>query len=99
MPIGPGLPTIAFNATSLLTVPSQSGVYAICNAQGGYIYFGESNDLQRRLTEHLNDTTHAMHKHGAVSFAFDVVPGELQRVLRQNELILAHNPVCNQMLG
>ena len=44
MAIGPGHPTISFNAFSVaLSAPAQSGVYAICNASGAYIYFGESN--------------------------------------------------------
>ena len=91
---------LTFDAlTVTLGAPAQSGVYAICNAQGGYVYFGESNDIQRRLTEHLNDRTHCMHRNGAASFAFELVGTALARMFRQNELIRLYPTPCNQMLG
>ena len=100
MAIGLGNPTFSFTALGVtLNAPSASGVYAICDDGGGYIYFGESNDIRRRLTEHLNDRTHSMHRNGAASFAFDLVADNLERVIRQNELIRVHQPRCNQMLG
>lgn len=35
----------------------------------------------------------------ACAFAFDVVASAIERVLRQNRLIHAHRPPCNQMMG
>lgn len=81
-----------------LNAPNASGVYAIYN-QNRYVYFGESNDIQRRLLEHLNDRQHAMHVHGAVSFAFDLVATEAGRKARQNQLIAGCPTPCNQMFG
>ena len=51
MAIRIGDPVIPFDAFSVaLFAPALSGVYAICNAQATYVYFGESNDIQRRLS-------------------------------------------------
>ena len=57
MAIVPGQPMDGqFNAYGIaLSAPAASAVYAICGAQGTYLYFGESNNIQCRLTEHLND--------------------------------------------
>jgi excinuclease UvrABC nuclease subunit len=98
MAIGPGRSGFQFNAAGVLYAPHVPGVYAIFNAQR-YVFFGESNDLQRRLAEHLNDRTHAMHRYGAASFSFELINDPAQRLLRQNQLIQAHPTPCNQRLG
>jgi hypothetical protein len=55
MAFGPGLPGMGFSQQDIVaSATAASGVYAIYNAQRS-IYFGESNDIQRRLLEHLND--------------------------------------------
>lgn len=99
MPIAVGQPTFAFTEASIKNnAPSASGVYALCNQDGVYLYFGETNDLQRRLLEHLNETGTCIKRQGAANFAFDFVSAQT-RVKRQNELILAYRTPCNQMLG
>src|SRR5215510_13923816 len=97
MAVGPGQPTNAFSATRVALAQALSGVYAICNSQGQYLYFGETNDIQRRLSQHLSDVGHCMHRYGASSYAFDLVSDATARLRRQNELIAAHLPACNQM--
>ena len=82
-----------------LYAPAKSGTYAICDGNGVYIYFGESKDVQRRLSEHLNDPYDLIHVYGAVSFTYELYETELERVLRQNALILAFPTPCNQRLG
>jgi len=100
MAIALGEPTIPLTTLGIaIFAPAASGVYAICDANNAYVYFGESNDIQRRLTEHLNDATHCIHRHGAASFTFDLVDGAFARILRQNELIAAYRTPCNQMMG
>jgi excinuclease UvrABC nuclease subunit len=99
MPIDPGSPTTAFTQIGIGFAPSQSGVYAICNGQGQYIYFGESNDIQRRLAEHLADANHAMHQNGAAFFCWEVNVTAAGRVARQNALIAAYATPCNQRMG
>ena len=97
MPIGDGHPTHPFSTLGIAVfAPARSGVYVICNQQGQCVYVGQSNDIQRRLSEHLNDTTHTMHAHGGVSFAYDLVDGDLARTLRERTLILTLNPPCNE---
>lgn len=100
MAIQPGDPAFGFQILSiLLHAPTSGGVYAICDAQGKYLYFGESNDISRRLTEHRNDAVHAMHRHGATQFAFEVIADAATRTARQNQLIALYRPPCNQMFG
>jgi predicted GIY-YIG superfamily endonuclease len=75
-----------------------SGVYAIYNQQR-WIYFGESNDLQRRLLEHLNNAGSCILNNAPNGFMFEVNATEAGRTARQNALILALSPACNQTLG
>lgn len=87
-----------FNAQSIAAnAPTKSGVYAIFK-QGVWIYFGESNDIQRRLTEHLNETGTCIKRQMPTAFSYELWP-EAQRVARQNQLIAEFRTPCNQMLG
>lgn len=98
MPIGPGLPGFNLNAQSIqMNTPAASGVYAIYNANQ-WIYFGETNDIQRRLLEHVNDAGHCMWQYGPTAFTFElqIAPS---RSARQNALILAYPTPCNQRFG
>jgi len=100
MAIQPGDQTFSFSALGIaLSAPAASGVYALCNPQGGYLYFGESNDIQRRLSEHLNDPYDCPNRNGAASFAYELWTTEELRVARQNLLIAMYPTVCNQMMG
>jgi|SRR5581483_1466121 len=87
-----------FNAPSITAnAPARCGVYGLYVGQQ-WIYFGESNDIQRRLSEHLADTAHAIHRYSNVHFSFETCSAA-EKVNRQNELIAAFRPPCNQMLG
>lgn len=77
-------------------VPSQSGVYGIFNRQWQYV--GETNDLRRRLLEHLNETGTPLSRSASTGFTFELCPAQ-SRVQRQNILIAELGPVCNQMFG
>lgn len=100
MAIRPGDPAFQFSLLGIaLNAPAASGVYAICDGQGNYLYFGESNDIARRLTEHLNDARHPMHGHGASRFAYELHDNALTRVARQNQLIALYPCPCNQRFG
>jgi excinuclease UvrABC nuclease subunit len=99
MPIGPGHGGFAFNVISItLNAPSASGVYALYDANGYYVYFGESNDIQRRLLEHLRNPITLLSTARPAYFAFDLMPAHL-RVTHQNNLIRRYNPSCNQIFG
>jgi hypothetical protein len=77
--------------------PAMSGVYAIYRPNF-WIYIGESNDIRRRLTEHLNESGTCIKRQMPTGFSYELWP-EGQRVTRQNQLIAELNPSCNQMMG
>ena len=96
--IGSGQPSFAFNRASILANASNaSGVYAIYNQQT-WIYVGESGDIQGRLLEHLGGDNPCIIRHQPTGFQFELWPAN-QRMARQNELIVALKPACNQRLG
>ena len=75
-----------------------SGVYAIYNAHRS-IYFGESNDIQRRLLEHLNDRASSIMQNAPAGFQFELAGNTAQRVQVQNRLIVQYPTPCNQRMG
>ena len=97
MAIGPGQPAFTFSREGiLLNAPNASGCYALFHA--GWVYFGESNDIQRRLLEHLNEAGSLILRNAPTGFAFELVAAN-QRVARQNALIAAYPTPCNQRMG
>ncbi len=96
MPIEPGQDGFTFSLSSIkANAPAASGVYTLYNPRG-YIYFGESNDIARRLTQHLDDLDSCINRLGATFFAFELVPTEAARVARQTQLIVLYRTPCNQ---
>lgn len=75
--------------------PSEGGVYAICGADGRYLYFGETTDIRRRLMEHLEDETSCVLRADGVFFAYEIYPSYGTRVARRNKLIATYLPPCN----
>lgn len=84
--IAPGAPTNAFTSDGIALAPTSPGVYAIVNSVGDYIYFGEAPNLRERLREHLADSSHCMHQHGAAAFVFELIPDPVIRLYRQHHL-------------
>lgn len=80
-----------------VAAPQASGVYGIYTDQA-WIYVGESNDLRRRLLEHVRGDNPCITRAQATGFVFELSPSAA-RVARQNQLILELRPSCNQMLG
>jgi hypothetical protein len=84
--IAAGQPGFNFNQASIdANAPSQSGVYALYNH--GWVYIGESNDIRRRLHEHLNDPR--IMRYQPTGFCFELA--------RQDALIAQLNPSANRM--
>jgi excinuclease UvrABC nuclease subunit len=99
MAIRPGLTSFPFDyATILASVPAQSGDYAIYN-RTSWIYVGESRNIRGRVLDHLNGDNSCITRNAPTGFQYELVAGQAQRVARQNQLILALKPVCNQKLG
>jgi excinuclease UvrABC nuclease subunit len=99
MAIGPGLSGLPFDyATILASAPAQSGDYAIYN-RTSWIYVGESGNIRARVLQHLNGDNACITRNAPTGFQYELVAGEAQRVARQNQLIVALKPACNQRLG
>jgi len=77
--------------------PNRSGVYGLYTA-GKWIYVGESNDIQRRLLEHLSETGTCIKRWAPTGFLYELVD-VASRVARQNTLIRELDPECNRKLG
>jgi excinuclease UvrABC nuclease subunit len=96
--IGPGLPGYNWTRTNILAyAPTDSGVYAIYNGQD-WIYFGEGQDIKARLLAHFNGDNRCILSWQPTGFQFESVDANW-RVARQDALILALHPKCNQRLG
>lgn len=76
---------------------SRSGVYGLYT-QSRWIYVGETNDIQRRLLEHLAETSGCIKRHAPTGFVYELVESG-SRVARQNALIRELIPACNERLG
>jgi hypothetical protein len=74
--------------------PQSSGVYAIYRA--GWIYIGESDDIQRTLLEHWNGDNACITTADPIGFVFEVCHQD-ERVRRQAALIARFRPRCNQL--
>jgi excinuclease UvrABC nuclease subunit len=98
MPIGPKQGGFPFTEPSIrASAPNSSGVYAIFN-QTEWIYIGESNDVQRKLLEHLRETGSCINQHSPTGFVIESL-GAGVRVVHQDALILEYRPLCNARLG
>lgn len=95
MAIFPGQPIVPFDTIGASLAPAESAVYAICRADGSYVYFGETKDLRRRLLEHLVDTSSCIHRAGAAFFAYELYPSAGGRIARRNQLIATYPTTCN----
>jgi predicted GIY-YIG superfamily endonuclease len=84
--------------------PAVSGVYGIYErsaAQNDWIYVGETENIQKRLIEHLQakgPEGQCILAHHPTGFTYDAVPAD-RRVARQDELIFELGPHCNKKLG
>ena len=83
----------AINASA----PADSGVYGIYVPKArGYVYIGQSENIQTQLTQHLGDAAHCMHGHTPLAFTVELVAGSPARSAREAALIARWNPPCNQ---
>lgn len=96
--IGKNKPWYYFNRQSILAnAPAISGVYAVFNSQR-WIYVGEGRDIRARLLAHSNGDNRCITQLNPTGFQLEQWPAH-QGVARQDELILALRPACNQRLG
>jgi hypothetical protein len=85
-----------FNCATVDTIKAQAGVYGLFRwdpviQKYRCLYVGQSDNLQRRLKEHLNNPPIA-----GVTHFFGELWGEMmQRITREQELIREFNPPGN----
>ena len=100
MAIRPGDPVFTFDTWGVaLNAPAASGVYALCNVNGLYLYFGETHDIRRRLADHLDDPHDGSRLKGATAFAYELWPTEDERVTKRNILVALYPTPRDEMLG
>jgi predicted GIY-YIG superfamily endonuclease len=88
-----------WNRNSILTsAPDKPGVYAIWNKQV-WIYIGETQDIQRRLLEHFDNTEACIHQSGPAVWGYELFQSEQFRIQRQRALIRELLPACNRTSG
>jgi len=93
---------IAFNRSNVDNLPSSAGVYELGNADRVVVYVGRTDNLKRRLNEHLNNPTDPCIKRVKPSyFRYETCVWERQCCERERQLILQHQsayrklPECN----
>jgi excinuclease UvrABC nuclease subunit len=88
----------SFNDESIIANASTlSGVYALYR-ENQWIYIGESGNIRDRLLEHRRRQENpCIVRSMPTHFAYELVA--VNRVARQNALILELRPSCNQRLG
>jgi hypothetical protein len=77
--------------------PASSGVYGLSNARA-WIYVGETDNIQARLLEHLEETDSFPTEGAPTGFSFELSPPD-DRVARQRRLIVELDPVRNGRIG
>lgn len=81
--------------------PEEPGVYFFHGEAGEILYVGKAVNLRRRLLSHLRpspseeEVRHSILVHAARTFGCEVVPSELQALVREDELIKLHRPPFN----
>lgn len=94
MRIGPESPRFLFAIESIWKhAPAASGVFALCDRGGQYLYFGESDNIRRGLTALLN-TGECIRHHRPTTFTFEL-QAEVLRAMRRNDLLLTYPTPCN----
>jgi len=76
-------------------LPSQNGVYGLFK-QGQWIYIGKG-DIRSRLLAHLNGDNPCVTKVLPTHWVDEIVSGDPS--IREKQLILELNPICNQKIG
>jgi hypothetical protein len=73
--------------------PAASGVYGLSNA-AGWIYVGESDDIQGQLLRHLRSGDAIQQAQSPSGFTFELCARE-HRLARQQQLVIELAPIGN----
>ena len=84
-----------FDALSVGLAPFAAGVYGLYTT-AQWVYVGESEDIRRRLTEHLNSDNPCITLAQPTHHIYELVSGGQQaRRQREAQLIAELSPTCN----
>ena len=72
------------------------GVYTILNQHDKVIYVGQSKDVYRRMSEHVNDERHDIWNHDATRVQYVIESDKATRLKHEKFLITLLEPVCNR---
>jgi hypothetical protein len=74
--------------------PTGSGLYGISNARE-WIFIGETNNIQAKLLDHLQNPETPLMKMRPTGFVFESCE-PAGRPARHNRLVLEYEPACNR---
>ena len=95
MPFNPFTPRSLTVASVSMNAPAAPGIYGVTNA-GGWIYIGQSDNIQSSLLEHLQDNNSRLMREQPTGFVFELC-GAAGRSARQDRLVLEYEPRVNRM--
>jgi hypothetical protein len=94
MPFENCIARVFTNTSIYRDAPAVSGVYGISNARE-WIYVGETDNIQARLMEHLQEDSTLLTDRQPTGFAYETCP-PYSRIARQSRLVQELEPVCNR---
>lgn len=73
--------------------PGVPGVYALWN-RDVWVYVGETDDIKKRLLEHLSGENECIASGRPTAFGFELIDDPVERIARQAALIRDLLPIC-----
>jgi DNA polymerase-3 subunit epsilon len=74
-----------------------AGVYGIFDDQGRCIYIGKTDNLKRRMAEHMGDRSHPMHRYQLAYLLFESLASESERTSRESVLRRELRPLADRL--
>jgi len=85
----------SFSSVSIhKNAPALSGVYGVSNGRE-WIFVGVTDNIQASLLGHLHETSTVLKTRTPTGFSFEIC-SPMDRLIRQNRLVLEMEPVCNR---
>jgi predicted GIY-YIG superfamily endonuclease len=85
-----------FTPEGISLTPHAAGVYALYNRGHGWVYVGESDDIQFRLSEHYGTPGTCIQQKNANRYWYELVPDTELRTRRRNQFLKDLRPACQQ---
>lgn len=82
--------------------PAKPGEYRIRDKEGTITYVGETNNLNRRMTQHMNGGRLADERNIGGTFEYKIADGRSSSATRrkhEQEKINQHKPLLNKSIG